>query len=177
LTGKRGEARFGGYAYPQTAPWRYSPKLPEVKIRMFKASNHRLLAARVCALFAALMINVGSLYAGQTSAQFNVTVQLQSNALPLPGNGFCRITDDPRAFGAAVTVACSTGTVVELSPGRAGMPVSPMHGGAYRFITQIWGAGPGVFDAAEDGWGAGTTTSWRVIHLANREYVEMTVAW
>ena len=139
-------------------------------------SSPKLLRWSKSAVALLVMLSAGLAQAGQTSGAFTVSVNLQTGAAPAE-NGFCRITDDPHAFGAIVTVVCSTGAVVDLAPGRAGAPLSPMHGGAYRFVTQIWGAGPEGFDASEGGWGAGTTTSWRVIHLANREYYEMMVAW
>ena len=126
-----------------------------------------------------LMFGAGLSHAGQLSVPITVTVQLSGGARPGTApteNGFCRVAGDPYAFGAIVTVACSTGAVVNIAPGRAGPPVSPMHGGAYYFLSQAWPTSDArTIDDA--GGSFGTTTSWRVVQIANREYHEMMVAW
>lgn len=113
--------------------------------------------------------------AGQTSGQFNVTVSLQS-AGTAPESAFCKTDPGGLAFGAVATIVCSTGAVVDIAPGRPGLPLSPMHGGAYRFVTEVWRSG-NRFDVVDVSPGIGTTTMWRVVNLTNRDYLEMTVAW
>jgi hypothetical protein len=131
---------------------------------------HHFVTANVCALAVVLATAVGPVQAGQAGAQFNVAVKLQSN-VPR-SNGLCRTS----SFGAIVTIVCSTGAVVDISPGRSGMPWSPMHGGAYRFATEVERV-DNTFRISDSDTGTGTTTSWRIVNLANREYLEMTVAW
>ena len=116
-----------------------------------------------------------SVNAAQGGGQFNVTATLQSAKSPSSPTIFCRTNPGGLAFGATVTVICSTGTVLDISPSRTGMPWTPMHGGAYRYILASRDAGiPGTIDSYA---GAGTTTSWRVIRLANLDYLELMVGW
>ncbi len=116
-------------------------------------------------------------HAGQVSGQFNVTVNLLT-AGTAPQSAFCKTGPDGTAFGAVATIVCTTGVVVDIEPGRAGPPLSPMHGGAYRFVTEVWRSGSGfIFDAEDGNAGTGTTTSWRVVNLTHRDYLEMLVAW
>ena len=115
--------------------------------------------------------------AAQVNGQFNVTVNLQSaNSPTLPQSAFCTTTPGGLAFGATVTVVCSTGALVDIAPSRTGMPWSPMHGGAYRYIFQA-SRGTDVLGTIDSYVGVGTTTSWRVVNVANWEYFEMTTAW
>ena len=51
-----------------------------------------------------------------------------------------------------------------------------MHGGAYRYLVQVRRADE-VLATVDSYTGLGTVTSWRVIRLANRDYVELTVGW
>ena len=55
------------------------------------------------------------------------------------------------------------------------MPWAPTHGGAYRFLTRV---SHEDLSATIDSYaGAGTSTAFRIVNLAGREYVEMTVGW
>lgn len=115
---------------------------------------------------------VPSVHAAPGSGQFNVTATLQPASSPTV---FCRTNPGGLTFGAIVTVVCSTGTVVDISPSSTGMPWAPMHGGAYRYILPGRAVDlPGTIDSYV---GAGTTTSWRVIKLSNLDYLELMVGW
>ena len=134
-------------------------------------------AANACVLAAALVMWAFPSQAGQSGAQFNVTVNLQSaNSPTFPQSVFCRTSPGGLAFGATVTVVCSTGAVVDISPGRTGRSGPPMHGGAYRYVTQVLWNGDWV-ESLDDTPGIGTITSWRFVSLLNRNYVELTVGW
>ena len=139
--------------------------------------KHGLVRA-ACLSFASVLLLAGAgSHAGQTQGQFNVTVNLQTSATA-PQSAFCKTDPGGLAFGAVATIVCATGVVVDLAPGRPGAPLSPMHGGAYRFVTEVWRSGLGlIFDAEDGSAGTGTTTSWRVVNLTHREYLEMLVAW
>jgi hypothetical protein len=142
-------------------------------------------AAKFCILAATLGLSVAlgllapTANAAQLSRPFNVTVNLQT-VPPVPGSGsdsaFCRSTNAPGSFGATVTVVCATGAVVDIAPGRTGMPWSPMHGGAYRYLFQasLDGRPLGMVDSYV---GVGTVTSWRVVNLMDWQYLEMLVNW
>lgn len=134
----------------------------------------------LCCAVLALGVGVFPAHAAQSGAQFNVKVKLQTASGATgdgaSGDGLCRNTAGADAFGAYVTVVCSTGTMVDISPGKSGAPWTPMHGGAYRFITQVYWNGDWV-DSVDDASGAGTVTSWRVVNLRDRSYFEMTVGW
>ena len=112
----------------------------------------------------------------QRSGQFEVAIVLSAESRPTPDSAFCRSTNLPGAFGATVTVVCSTGVVVDVSSGESGMPWVPMHGGAYRYLVQVRRADE-LLATVDSYTGLGTVTSWRVVQLANREYVELTVGW
>ena len=122
-----------------------------------------------------LMLGVAVSHAGPANGQFNVTVNLQT-AGTAPQSAFCKTGPGGTAFGAVATIVCTTGVVVDIEPGRAGPPLSPMHGGAYRFVTGVWQS-DNRFEIMDLNPGIGTTTLWRVVHLANRDYFEMMVAW
>lgn len=114
--------------------------------------------------------------AAQKSGSFEVSIVLSAENRPLPESAFCRSSNLPGAFGATVTVVCSTGAVVDVSSGESGMPWVPKHGGAYRYLVQVRRADE-MLATVDSYTGLGTVTSWRVVQLANREYVELTVGW
>ncbi|HUP29716.1 MAG TPA: hypothetical protein VM122_06045 [Usitatibacter sp.] len=121
---------------------------------------------------------LGAAQAGSASSSFRVIVNTDKSTGPVtpPNTGLCRRIDLPGAMGAIVTVVCSTGVVVEIGPGEASKPWGWIHGGAYRFLPPISSAG--VNSASMDiDTGLGTVTSWRVVHLSDRDYLEMTVRW
>lgn len=94
----------------------------------------------------------------------------------LPVSAFCTKNNVPSAHGAIVTVVCSTGAVVDIAPGNTGQPLTPLNGNAYRYVTHVTPNG-GLIDTLDTFAGAGTFTSWRVVHLADRNYLEMTLGW
>lgn len=133
--------------------------------------------------------------AAQVNGQFNVTVTLipapakpstppivtpgQPVIVPpgLPVSAFCKKDNLPNAHGAVVTVVCTTGAVVAIEPGTTpGHAFTPMHGGSYRYVTQV-NPSADVIDTSSTFSGAGTTTAWRVVHHSGRDYLEMTLGW
>jgi hypothetical protein len=111
--------------------------------------------------------------AAQISSSFNVTVTLQSAAGSGGNAGVCRTDTGVGTFGAAVTVTCGTpGNGGAAQPGSSWRPINS---GAYRFLTHVVSRElSGTIDSYA---GAGTSTAFRVVNLAGREYVEMTVGW
>jgi hypothetical protein len=63
-----------------------------------------------------------------------------------------------------VTVACASAP----APDVPRVPDIP------RYLLHVYRAGEWLVD---DQMGNGTLTSWRIVHVANREYLEMTVGW
>jgi hypothetical protein len=51
-----------------------------------------------------------------------------------------------------------------------------MHGGSYRYLTQV-SVGGQILGTVDLYSGLGTITSWRVVNLVDRQYVEMTLNW
>lgn len=126
----------------------------------------------------------GAVQGAQTGSQFNVTVTLDPQLKTQPpdppatdsGSGLCRTRNMPGAFGAMVTVVCATGVVVEIWSPDSRSSWAPTHGSSYRFLPPVSLAG--VMSGSLDmNTGLGTVTSWRVIKLADRDYLEMTVRW
>jgi hypothetical protein len=134
------------------------------------------LALRASALATALMA-AGAAYGGQATSTFMVEVTLQNGEPPGPSqSAFCRVRNMPGAYGAVVTVVCSTGTVVEIGPPANQASWLPIHGGSYRFLPPVSLAG--VMSPGSDmDTGLGTVTSWRVFKVADRDFLEMTVRW
>lgn len=133
-----------------------------------KAARSALLAA----ISIAAVLGPGAAIAAQAVSSFKVQVKLSNQVSP--GSDFCRIRDMPGAFGAIVTVVCSTGVVVQVDAPSAQSSSLPIHGGAYRFLPPVSWAGLMSDDMTA---GLGTVTSWRVIKLADRDLLEMTVRW
>jgi len=135
------------------------------------------------ALGGGLFLAPGAVLAAQASSNFRITAELQSPAAAST-SAFCRSDSMPGSFGATVTLVCSTGVVVDISPGRGpyrqGDPLHPhgflQFGGAYRYVTQVNWAGQ-ILGPVDIYSGLGTITSWRVVNLVDREYVEMTLNW
>lgn len=108
--------------------------------------------------------------AAQISGLFNVTVSITGTA-----TGLCRSNTGVGAFGATVTVVCGTGTVIGLEATGTGMPWRPVHGGAFRFLTQI--SGDALAGTVDSYTSADTSTAFRVVSSAGGDYIEMTVGW
>jgi hypothetical protein len=123
--------------------------------------------AKFIALAVALTL-VGA-QAAQTTATFDVLIKLQ------PSTGVCTSSNAAGSFGATVTVVCGTSNVVGISAAASATPFAPVHGGAYRFLTHI---SKDNLSATLDAYsGVGTSTAFRVVSLADRQYIEMTVGW
>ncbi len=131
-------------------------------------------AAKVFTLAALLFLWASSSYAAQASAQFTVDINLQPNG-NLPNAGVCRSSTRIGTFGEAVTVECSTGKAVVFAGDTSQLPWSAMQDGYYRFVTQLSGAGAPL--DSDKFAGAGTVTSWRIVNLADWEYLELMVGW
>lgn len=111
--------------------------------------------------------------AAQVSGQFNVKVNLQNTNSPAaPRTGFCVKRTGLARFGATVTVVCSTGAVVDLFAD----PWLYSRGGAYRYLFQLSNGGE-LLGTINSYAGVGSETSWRVITLTDRKYLEMQVGW
>lgn len=161
---------------------------------MFKLHTRPRRVTQAVALTLATFIGVLSLpcSAAQMAAQLTVAVnfipaaaQVPTPVTPIgpvivppsvPLSAFCTKNNLPTAHGAVVTVVCSTGVVVGIEPGQSGQPLTPMHGGAYRYVTHVSPNGA-LLDTVDAFAGAGTTTAWRVVHLTDRDYLEMTLGW
>jgi hypothetical protein len=117
---------------------------------------------------------LGSALADQVAAPFIVTVNLQPAQAQ---SAYCTTQNPAGSFGATVTVVCSTGALVALSaPTTGGRPWTPMHGGAYQYVSYLSRAGSGYrhFDAFTT---SGTITTWRQVLLHDRSYTELMVSW
>ncbi|MGZ5648833.1 MAG: hypothetical protein ACXWG8_00750 [Usitatibacter sp.] len=136
------------------------------------------------AAFALALAFAGAVQGAQVGSQFDVKVMLKTQFKEPPpeppttgsGTGLCRIRNMPGAFGAMVTVVCATGVVVEIWPPESRPSWVPTHGGSYRFLPPVSLAGV-MSDNLDMNTGLGTVTSWRVIKMADHDFLEMTVRW
>lgn len=123
-----------------------------------KRWRHWPLLHRQGALTVALMAGASTLFASvPATPSFRVTVLLTSPAESTTAQ--CGTTPEPGA-GRKVRLACSASTARDSS----------------RYHLDLYRAGEwlGAVDGEMD---TGTVTSWRIVHAANREYLEMTVGW
>ena len=111
--------------------------------------------------------------AAQSTAAFTVAVTLNKSATS--STGLCSSNTGVGAFGATVTVVCTTGIITGLEAVGTGMPWKPTHGGAYRFLTRV--SSDSLSGTVDSYTGAGTSTAYRIVSLAGRDYIEMTVGW
>jgi hypothetical protein len=96
--------------------------------------------------------------AGQASASFMVKVELLGD---LKNTAECERTTTPGAL-TSVTIKCGAGAPIP--------PTTP------RFVVNMYDSGLwlGTIDGMMT---TGTVTSWRVVHLVNRDYLEVVVGW
>ena len=113
--------------------------------------------------------------AAQISAPFKVKVSVGGE---LTG-GICSRHTDPSTFGAIVNIVCATGAFVGLEAPKNAVAWTPVHGGAYRFTRVNPDEIRAVSYVQSTGsyTGVGTVTSWRMVSLADREYLEMLIDW
>lgn len=112
--------------------------------------------------------------AAQSSAEFAVSVTLRTAATE-SNTGLCRSIPGVGAFGASVTVVCATGKVIGLDTPDLISPWELAYGGVYRTLTRV--ASNTVSGTVDSYTGNGTSTAFRLVRLADTEYIEMMVAW
>jgi hypothetical protein len=131
--------------------------------------------ARVLGLSAVLLVSVVlPSHAKQGTGQFAVTLTLAANGQPV--SGLCRSATQVGIFGAAVVVACATGQAVEFTGDATTLPWTSASDGSYRYVTQVSQGGE-TLGTVDSYAGGATATSWRVIRVADRDYIEMMVHW
>jgi len=116
--------------------------------------------------------------AGTSSANLTVSATyVSANAPTSPG--FCTLGPNRSAFGAVVTVVCGSDTVVDIRAPKTATSWTALHGGAYRYahIKDFELGNPGGLDGIESYTGVGTVTSWRMVSLADRKYLELQIGW
>jgi len=100
----------------------------------------------------------GCAWAASTSEAFRVSV----NFNPLAPSATVQCTRQTNVFGTPVQVTI-----------RCGAPAAES---SDRFLLHVYRAGEWLGQVETD-MGTGTVTSWRVVHIANRDYLELTVGW
>lgn len=101
--------------------------------------------------------------ASQATAQFDVMINL-STAATRPQTGLCDSTS-------ATTIVCNSlgGRQLQAStPATSRFDLS-----GYRFISYV----SGLAGSVDIYTNAGTSTAFRLVNWADREYIEMTVGW
>ena len=116
------------------------------------------LLQRQGVLTLALVASAGTLFASMPVSQsFRVTVALVSPSESATVQ--CGTTVEP-GTGRKINLACS-------GPPRRADP---------RYLLDLYREGEWL-GTVDGHMGSGTVTSWRIVHAANREYLEMTVGW
>ena len=125
------------------------------------------IAARVLSkgALAALILALTSAQAGESVARFGVSVSLQQADAP-PEFGACKTGEVVLTTGIAATVTC-TPVPVPKQPAESRLVSSVL----FHISRGTW------LGTADESMGLGTVTSWRVIRLANRDYLELMVGW
>jgi len=125
------------------------------------------IAARVLSkgALAALILGSSFALAGEATARFGVSVNLQAETPP--EFGACKANEVLHSKGVTATVTC-TPVPIPKQPGADGRVVSSV---LFHISRGTW------LGTADETMGLGTVTSWRVIRLANRDYLEMMVGW
>ena len=100
--------------------------------------------------------------AAPVNQSFRVTVTLKPAQEDLPV-ATCSNVLDPATD--KVVVICLGGQTGSTPTPQASLP---------RYLLHIYRPGEWLVD---DQIGTGTLTSWRIVHVANREYLEMMVGW
>jgi hypothetical protein len=88
---------------------------------------------------------------------------------------FCRSKQSPTSHGSVAIVVCSTGAVVDVQA-ENDSKLSPIHGGAYRYVIDFNQAGKAT-NTESNFNGIGTTTAWRIVNLSGKNYLEMILGW
>ncbi|QJR13889.1 hypothetical protein DSM104440_00679 [Usitatibacter palustris] len=136
----------------------------------------RRIVSALLATGALLGVAMADARAGTARSDFTVKVAVATEFTVPPESDFCVFRNYRGAFGATVTVVCDTGVVVDLAAPTSKSAWPLFHGGAYRFMPPVSGAG---LMAGIDGipTSLGTSASWRVIRTVEREYLELTLHW
>ncbi len=133
-----------------------------------RAPWRRECAAGAVALVAML---AGPAWGVQATASFAVTVDLHTTG----STGTCLTSPEAPSTPSVVTIDCRS-TEPE-DPVTVPAPTSPSTvARAYRFMIPT-GNGNLRYGGVDMYAGAGTITSWRVVHFTDWDYLEMTVGW
>lgn len=137
---------------------------------LLQTGTGRCGSFRIALGFGLIALQPLHVQAGQAKAELQIRV---TGAVSAPVRVFCTSSAGAGNDGATVTVVCSTGAVVGITgPER----FRSVNGGAYRYLLQVKNGeqAVGEIDALTD---SGTLSGWKVVKLANQEYVELTLGW
>lgn len=121
-------------------------------------------AGALCALALAM---AGGAWAGEARSGFTVRVDLTR-----ADTGTCSSTPGTPVTHSVVAINCNNTRPLE----PVATPRLPPDGRAFRFVIPN-GNGEQRYAGVDLYAGAGTITSWRVVHFTNWDYLEMTVGW
>ena len=116
--------------------------------------------------------------AAQGSGSFPVTINFLNGSGPggTPNTALCRSSSGIGAFGTALTIVCSNGTVVNYPGNLSNLPWMNTPDSSIGYFFTVYSAGQpiGTIDSYA---GVGTVTTWRNIKLNHQDYLEMMVHW
>lgn len=108
-------------------------------------------------------------WAGQATSAFAVRVELRTSG----DTGVCETATEPPERPSTVTIDCNARPLPAVPVEQ---PSARLGGNPVRFHIPS-GFGDARFGAIDMNAGTATITSWRVVHLAGWDYLEMTVGW
>lgn len=130
----------------------------------------RRRGCRAGALALALAMT-GPVWGAQAKGAFAVTVLLHASA----DSATCESSQEAPVRPSVVTIDCHN--TKPLEPAAApNVPSAARDARAYRFMIPT-GNGDLRYGGVDLYAGAGTITSWRVVHYTDWDYLEMTVGW
>ena len=113
--------------------------------------------------------------AAQTNGSFPVSINLLSGGGP-SNTALCRSSSGIGAFGTALTIVCSNGTVVNYPGDPSNLPWINTQDSSYDYFLTVYSAGQPI-GTVDSYTGVGTVTTWRMINLGHQDYLEMMVHW
>lgn len=139
---------------------------------MLQAPLRRSGLANVLVLIAGFVLGGPPVLAAKASTQFDVMINLRSVERQSQ-TGLCDSTGATGGTTQTQTIICDSKAGTDPQLPHVSSLRAKFQGSSYRFISYVTGPAGSV----DIYTGAGTSTAFRLVNWADREYIEMTVGW